>query len=408
MLLLWDQYLLEHRKTVVKIACLLLKHLPCKIEIERTPRLTQRPFAVIQNHVNKNIVLDVFPVETTIIPGMSIQEAKLISSDMVYIEADMETYQKEFNDILLNLSTIFPDIESGGLGCIYISMEGLNYIYGNDKTLINAMLNSVPTYISPSIGISKGKFPAYLAALSTKPRAMLDTGDEVQTFLSSWPIDVLPIDEKTKHLMHNFGLDSLGKLRSYPLGPIQAQFGSTGKIIWLLAHGLDNRIINPYTHEESFTECLILSNPTALITTLNIAIDTLLRKLFSNPYINGKYSRLAFVKFILNNGDIWQRRILFKTPAGNSSYALSIIKSYLSTIKLSGLVEELCITLGKVGGETGKQMGLFKEMRKHNQITSAIEQINISQGKNHIYQIVEVEPWSRIPERRHALIPFEL
>ena len=99
--------------------------------------------------------------------------------------------------------------------------------------------------------------------------------------------------------------------------------------------------------------------------------------------------------------------MLFKTPAGNSHDALYVIKSSMSTIKLSGLVEELCITLGKIGGESGKQGSLFREVRKRDQITSAIEQINISQGKNHIYQMVEVEPWSRIPERRHALIPFE-
>lgn len=391
----------------MKIACILLNHFPYKVETKRNPDLTKKPFIIIQSHAHKNIVLDVSPTETNVIPGMSLQEAAFISSDIVHVEADMKTYQKEFDDILLNLSARFPDIEASELGCIYISIEGLNYVYGTDESLMDTMLSNVPAYIQPSIGISKGKFPAYLAALSTEPGAIFDTGDKVQTFLSKWPIDVLPIDQKTKHLLHGFGLDSLGKLGAHPLGPIQAQFGEAGKIIWLLAHGVDNRIIKPHIHEESFTECLTLSNPTSLITTLNVTIDTLLRKLFSNPRINGKYARLAFVKCILNNGHIWQRRMLFKTPAGNSHDALSVIKSSMSTIKLSGLVEELCITLGKVGGETGKQGSLFREVRKHDQITSAIEQINISQGKNHIYQMVEVEPWSRIPERRHALIPFE-
>ena len=391
----------------MKIACMLLKHFPYKVETKRNPDLIKRPFVIVQNRGHKNIVLDVSPVEANIIPGMSLQEATFISSDLVHIEADIKTYQKEFDDIFLDLSTKFPTIEACGLDCIYISIEGLNYVYGNDKNLIDTMLNNVHAYIQPSIGISKGKFPAYLAALSAEPGAIFDTGNEVQTFLSKWPIDVLPVDNKTKHLLHSFGLDSLGKLGAHPLGPIQAQFGAIGKIIWLLAHGVDNRIIKPYVHEESFTECLRLSNPTSLIATLNITIDTLLRKLFSDPRIKGKYARLAFVKCILNNGDIWQRRILFKTPVGSSHDAISVIKSSLSTIKLSGLVEELCITLGKVGGGTGKQGSLFREMRKHSQITSAIEQIKISQGKNHIYQMVEVEPWSRIPERRHALIPFE-
>jgi DNA polymerase-4/protein ImuB len=40
-------------------------------------------------------------------------------------------------------------------------------------------------------------------------------------------------------------------------------------------------------------------------------------------------------------------------------------------------------------------------------LIAAIHQLKHRYGESPLYHVVEVEPWSRIPERRHALISYD-
>ena len=71
-------------------------------------------------------------------------------------------------------------------------------------------------------------------------------------------------------------------------------------------------------------------------------------------------------------------------------------------------VEEMEVTLSGLTGETGKQEGLFvAKGRRRAQLEEALRQLKARFGQSPVYHIVEVEPWSRIPERRLALIDYD-
>ena len=40
-------------------------------------------------------------------------------------------------------------------------------------------------------------------------------------------------------------------------------------------------------------------------------------------------------------------------------------------------------------------------------LVNAARQLKARYGVSPLFRIVEVEPWSRIPERRHALMPYD-
>ena len=71
-------------------------------------------------------------------------------------------------------------------------------------------------------------------------------------------------------------------------------------------------------------------------------------------------------------------------------------------------VEEMEVTLSGLTGETGKQEGLFvAKGRRRAQLEEALRQLKARFGQSPVYHVVEVEPWSRIPERRLALIDYD-
>ena len=70
-------------------------------------------------------------------------------------------------------------------------------------------------------------------------------------------------------------------------------------------------------------------------------------------------------------------------------------------------MESISLTLGELTGEIGHQGSLFREVRRREHLAQAIKQLEVSQGSNPVLHVVEVEPWSRIPERRLALMTYD-
>ena len=69
-------------------------------------------------------------------------------------------------------------------------------------------------------------------------------------------------------------------------------------------------------------------------------------------------------------------------------------------------VEELEVELAGLSGESGKQAPMFESKGKlWRQVEEAARHLSAARatGKPSLGRIVEVEPWSRIPERRAAL-----
>jgi DNA polymerase-4/protein ImuB len=98
-------------------------------------------------------------------------------------------------------------------------------------------------------------------------------------------------------------------------------------------------------------------------------------------------------------------RVAFKEPAGSKVKALFAIKAKLDGIALPGPLEDMRLTLSGLTGEAGRQESLWTEIRRDQQLHDAVDQLESRLGAAPpLYQVREMEPWSRIPERRHALV----
>ncbi|MBI4282175.1 MAG: DNA polymerase Y family protein [Chloroflexi bacterium] len=390
----------------MQVAYVLIDHLPYKVEIQRDPGLRQRRTIIVRRHGSRRIVLDASPAAKGVSPGMSLQEALARCKDAVPIEADVARYEQEFGTILLRLGARSPVVEPAGLGCAYVGLDGLQDTYGSEERLMELLLQSVPSHLEPRIGVSQGKFPAYLAALSAGYGRAYRTSQNIKEFVSPWSVDVLPIEWGVKARLHSFGLNTLGQMAERPIGPIQAQFGKVGARIWQLAQGMDDSPLIPEHHEETIQESLTFAAPIVEVTTLLVAVDSLLGRTFARPEMRGRYARIAMLEGTVYNKLAWQRRIVFKTPVGNRRQALFVIKSSLESINLPGPLEDVSLTLRELTGEASQQESLFRDVRQRQRLGQAIAQLKVSQGRNPIYQVREVEPWSRIPERRVVLVTY--
>ena len=89
----------------------------------------------------------------------------------------------------------------------------------------------------------------------------------------------------------------------------------------------------------------------------------------------------------------------------NIKTAFSRIKQVMENSPQPGPIEQMGMKITGMGRQWGRQRNLFPEVRAQDHLMNDIKQLEFRLGSPQVFRIKEMEPWSRIPERRYALTP---
>ncbi len=390
----------------MKLLCVLLPHFPLRCEVQQEPSLEGLPALVTYAMGSQRLVLDYSDGLEGLQRGMPLQQALALHGDARMVPADIPRYWEIFDRILDALEEKSPLVEGIDLGYAYLGLDGLQLIYPTDDALIDAVKEVIPAIFSARFGIAGGKFPAYLAALHSPPGGCLTLTGDMQSFLKDLSCDVLPISLKSRKKLHDFGIRTLGEVAALPQGPVQAQFGPEGKRIWQLARGHDDTPLYPRSLEEVIEESAASPSAAGSLEAVLVTAETLLSRIFAGNRLKGKGIRNLIIWARIWGAGYWERSIQYKEPAADVKSALSRIKHILQNAPLPGPVEELGLKLTGLSGQRGRQGSLFSEVRARDHLLEDVRRLELRMGAPQVFRIKEVEPWSRIPERRRTLTPL--
>jgi len=390
----------------MKILCVLLPHFPLRCELMRHPGIIERPAMVTYTVGSQKLILDYSPELQGIQRDMPLQQALSVHGDVELLHAAVPHYWSVFNKLLDALEKKSPLVEGAELGDVYIGLEGLHLLYPDDAVMVSAIREAIPAAFDAHIGIAQGKFPAYLAALHSPPGGYKAFTGDIATFLKELSCDLLPVSLKSKERLHDFGLHTLGQVAVLLPGPLQAQFGTEGKRIWELANGDDDTPLYPRMTEEMLEENATLPSVTTSLDVMLMALEAMLSHAFTTLGPKGMGIRRITLWTRSWLSEHWECNIQFKEPVMTTKTALSRIKQVMENTPQPGPVEQLGMKITGLARQHGRQKGLFSEVRAKDHLLDDIRQLEFRLGGPQLYKITEVEPWSRIPERRYALKPL--
>ncbi len=391
----------------MSIACFLITHLPLKVEMARRPALRDQAALIIGESGAQKVVCDRSPQAHDTVVGMPLDLALARCPQAAIVEADMPAYRETWERVLDGLEQRSPIVQDTELGLAYVDLRGLERLYGNQAKLLKAVLDAAPPGYRPRVGVGEGKFLAYAAALHAEPSRAVRVPEDAASYLAPLPVVRLPASWKVKERLMDFGLLVIGDVAQLPLDAIQGQFGREGARLWRLANGRDDEPVIPRGHAESFRSETAFSTPTASLPAILVGLEALLKRVFSGT-LRGRFARVALLEGRVTGRAPWSKRVAFREPVDSADRAQSILKDRLATLVLPGPLETLSLTLTDITGEQGRQESLFWDVRRHAQLDDAVRQLKARLGcQPPIYHIREVEPWSRIPERRRALVAYE-
>lgn len=390
----------------MKLACVLIPHFSFYVEAERRNDIRNKSTIIVRTLGSHQTITDCSPNLGENFFGISLRQILSRSGNANVLESDDATYQRQWNDILDGLGEKSPLVEDSGIGIAYIGLHGTDILYNGDAQFITVLERVIPSNFPVHVGVADSKFVAYLAALYADNRGAFKAPSNDSEFIAKFLVDVLPVNSPVISRLHSFGLHTLGNISALSLNVMQAQFPSNGKHIWNLANGNDTTAFIPRHSEEVITETITFPDPISDMRAIIVGAELLLDKAFANPSLKSRSVRLIDLEAKIYRQSTWTGRCTFKNPVGNSVQAMSRIHTLLQNAKLTGPLEELRISLRFPTKEAFRQMNLLPEIRRREQLVNTLRQLDVVLGEQApIFYVKEIEPWSRIPERRQVLAP---
>ena len=149
----------------MKVACMLVTHLRSKVEIRRQSHLKNSPVLIVDRNPPgaRPVVVDHFRSASWATAGMTMERALSHNANAVVLDADEPHYRRVFGQMLTALQRISDRVEGAELGTAYVRLDGLEGMYRGEAGAVSALLNAVPAYLNPRIGVADVKFPALVA-----------------------------------------------------------------------------------------------------------------------------------------------------------------------------------------------------------------------------------------------------
>jgi nucleotidyltransferase/DNA polymerase involved in DNA repair len=342
-------------------------------------------------------------------PDQQLREAITRCPELAVLEGRPAFYRLQEAAILEALESTAFAVEAGPEGIWFVELQGLVGCYGSQEAMASAILDCAPAALAPRLGIAPGKFPALVAARRAAIGGFLDVlPRRVEVFLAAQPVEMLPVSEEMRRRLRLLGIETLGALAALPRSALVAQFGPSGGLAWELARGRDDAPVQPPPKVERVVEGLDFEAPLASREALLVAAEQALGRALRDRRMSGRATRQAVLRVETERGACWERTVTFKEALIERGRLWTALRSVLAEAQLPGPVSRLELELTGLVAAQGRQLALpVGRRRLREQLEDALRQLKARYGYCPVGRVVEVEPWSRIPEQRLALIDFD-
>jgi len=187
--------------------------------------------------------------------AMPIGRAARLCPEAVFLPVDMEKYARVSGEIMAVLSEYSPLLEPISVDEAFLDVTGTERLLGPAlevaRTIKERLRGEVG--LTASAGVAPNKFLAKLASDLEKPDGLVEVkpGEEAD-FLRNLPIERLwGVGRVTARELRAMGVETIGQLGRIPVGVLVKRFGKWGHLLHELAHGRDDRPVEPFAAPKS-------------------------------------------------------------------------------------------------------------------------------------------------------------
>jgi protein ImuB len=344
-----------------------------------------------------------------LVRGMRVGEAMSRCPGLRLVPPDPEGVRSLWNTVLDRLEAIGAQPESDQPGVAFFAADGLRGIHGGR---LDGVLVATARALGPGarMGAAPCRFAAHAAALQARPRRGRShvVGEEgVRPFLAPLSVGLLrtrPELQDLPELLERLGIRTLGELATLPARAMAERFGHPGLLALDLARGRDTQL-QPRRPPEPVMERLELPEA-ASGQQLERALELLVARVLARRERRGRSLRGLAVSARFVAGGTWRITTTLRHASADPERIRLALAPRLTA--LPAPAESLALEVEAFGPPAHDQGRLLDEVGavRRARLGEAVRQARQAAGEDAALRVLDVDPGSRIPERRAVLAPF--
>jgi DNA polymerase-4 len=177
--------------------------------------------------------------------AMPMSTARRLCPQAIFLPTRMRYYSqvsRQIRDLFLSFT---PLVEPLSLDEAFLDVHGCEGLFGPVPEIARCIKERIKgeTGLIASVGVAANKFLAKLASDHGKPDGFVVLRPEqATTFLAPLPVGrIWGVGKKAERRLHALGVRAIGELAALPERVLADHFGASGRHMWRLAHGQDDR-----------------------------------------------------------------------------------------------------------------------------------------------------------------------
>jgi len=176
--------------------------------------------------------------------GMSLEQARRICPDGIYIQADLNKYVYVSGRIIEILENFSPRVEPSSIDEAYLDITGESRIFGSPFDIARKIKGKIADELDlvASVGIAPNKTWAKIACETGKPDGLVVIDEQgIGVLAEKLSVDKMPgVGKSTCEILTKLGIITIQDLARYSKQVLINLFGKNGVCLHDLANGIDN------------------------------------------------------------------------------------------------------------------------------------------------------------------------
>jgi protein ImuB len=375
---------------------------------------------------------------------MRLGEALARCPQLALVPPDPAGVSDSWERLLVRLESIGAAVEPERPGLVCFQARGLLRLHGGVEAVLAAARRALR--FPARFGVAPSRFAAVAAATRARvrrpeivsgrgrpeivsgrgrpeivsgrggglrvPAASAGAGDDrarARAYLASLPVTLLRARAALADLpeaLERLGVATLGELADLPAAAVADRFGKLGLIAHELASGGDSEL-KPRPASEFLREALDLPEAAAGLQ-LERGLGLLIDRLLARRERRGRTLRAVVISArLVEQGGTWREQVVFRTALADPVRMRLALAPRLAMMPAPA--ETLRLSVERFGPLASDQPALLEDpaAARAARLREAIRQARLAAGPDAALRVLEVDPGSRIPERRTVLAPFE-
>ncbi len=401
------------RTYVPVIAAIVIPAFDLRAALRLRPSLQAKPAALAPLPGTEPLIGSITgPAEAKgVRPGMRLGEALATCPQLELVEQDPATVEQAWEEILRRLEDAGFAVESADAGTVFFETKGVERLYGGLEPALKRALHAVGSVWDGRAGAAERRFAALAAANVARPgQALIVSDDRTRSFLAPLPLQLLPLERARYEELEELGVRTIGQLAGLPGAAVADRLGPDGRRAWSLARGEQDgrgweRSVTPRRPAVALYETLEFPEAVGQLLTLRRGLGVLIDRLLARPERAGRPPRKVAVWARLVGGASWRRTVTLREPTADPARLRAALGPKLAELPAPAL--KLRLEVSELAEHTGEQLELLAAEGNvlQGRLREGLRQVKAAVGSGGVSTVVEVAPWSRIPEARALLVP---